>query len=265
MEWRYTRLTLCCGLLSVLYAACSPWDQLEVVSQNLYRPLAERDLNAFEQRLAHLQRSGASGDALIVATQWLYLLTCHPIPLFEEPKSPLWRAIYASLYLEETRSADDLGQLTAYLKGDPSPLQLEPKMLPPELWMTWPKDVEGWPDEAPSHISLPRQCKGETGRKAFDPESGVTLPSTVAQRIKIEQEPRPQLPPKSRALLTQLTKLILPSNLKQRAALWRRAARLGWGLKTLSALEELSDQQALPPLLRSWAWWPETRESWIRS
>jgi len=252
--------SLCALLGATLLWSCSPWDRLDVVSRDLYLPLARQDLSSFEQRLAHLTRSGARGDALTVATQWLYLLTCHPIPSLETPKSPLWRALYATLYLEETRSPHELGHLTPLLQSSSQALNLDPKMLPPELWMTWPKDVEGWPDEAPQYLSLSRACQGATGRVQFDPESGVTLPSSVAQRVQKESPPPPALTPQARHLLGLIRGALMPAQERDRQAFWRRGAQLGWGLVALDALEELDElgpKSMAPTNLTAWRWWLE--------
>lgn len=236
---------------------CSPWDRLDVISRTLYEPLSTRDLNGFEQRLAHLKRSGATGDALTVATQWLYLLTCHPIPHLDPPKNPLWRALYASLYLEETRAPDELGHLGALLQSKPDALKLDPLLLPPELWMTWPEDVEGWPDEAPLSMSLPRLCRGAVGRQSYDLSSGVTLPSVIEQRERKQQDAPPALPARAQHLLQSITELLLPKEAPARQAWWRLSAQLGWATSALDALEELEERAPEHPTLSAWRWWLE--------
>jgi len=234
---------------------CQDRSRLEAISQALFVPLAEGELNRFEQRLAHLKRSGASGDALIVATQWLYLLNCHPIPQLTAPSAPLWRALHASLYLEESRGSDDLGHLRGPLSPSGGGLKLSPQLLPPDLWMSWPKDVEGWPDELPASVELPRRCQGASGRVAFDPSSGVTLPSVVAQRLgKAQATPtRPEHAPQALKLMSTLGELLLPQAAIARAELWRSSARLGWALEVLKSLNELPQLQS--SLISSWRWW----------
>lgn len=244
--------------LGALLSACSPWDRLDVVSHTLYQPLAEHDLNAFEQRIAHLKRRGASGDALIIATQWLYLLHCHPIPFLESPQHPLWKALYASLYLEETRTQNELGQLGSLLQTS-SKLKIDPQVLPSELWMTWPKNVEGWPDEAPLYVQLPRVCQGRIGRINFDLSSGVILPSITAQRVnKIVTAPS-EISNKANYIVQEVTKLLLPSSTTLQNQFWRQSARLGWLLQAITHLNEVNlDEYGTPEtqtLIQSWVWW----------
>jgi hypothetical protein len=250
------------GSLGVSVSACAPWLDLSASPARLFEPLASRDLSGFEQRLAHLKRYGARGDAVTVATLWLYLLTCHPLPHLPPPQAPLWRALYASLYLEESRDPERLGHLSTLLveeglKNSPAGDRGE--------WARWPQALEGWPDEAPDHLVVPRRCPGRALQRGFGPRDGFVMPAASLASVWGERGDAPAGADEARAQAQGSNTLqarppwplsLISDALSEeaRARLWRDLAHLGWSRLTLESLEQVG-AGAGAPLLDAWGWW----------
>ena len=136
-------------------SGCLTINSLNSSANTLFQPISQNHLVKYEHRLAHLIQSGVKGEALDVARQWLYLMTCHPFPSdLKRPQDPLWGALYDSLILETTRDEKNMGHLAQFSTRF---TQTIPK-LNQNQWTEWPLNQEGWPDEMPQFIQVPSQC-----------------------------------------------------------------------------------------------------------
>ena len=269
----YTLWVGLCGIGGLLtMSGCAPWGHLGALSERLFEPLGDRNLSAFEQRLAHLKRAGAEGDAMIIATQWIHLLTCHPLPPLPPPQAPLWNALHASLYLEALRDERHSGHWSEVFAQ--SGLKLTPPQVDMSLWARWPKSEEGWPDERPIFLKV-NACRAidQLDQRQLV-WSGFPAPKSMMKALNVSERSPSSLddapssgaigPDQAEKRAEDSTSLHWPLNTFIQS-LQRHLGdegvldtqRLFWldrGLRSIGAIPVVDDP-SVARLIRSWRWW----------
>ncbi len=210
---------------------CMPQPTLRA-SDQLFAPLAEAQVSDFEQGLAHLKSSGATGDAMQLGVHWLYTSLCLSYPLSPTYDSPLWAALASGLRLESQRARS-----TALERFSMLPIaQLKARKLDATQWATWPKtkgDTEGWPDELPAWLDLKSKCPQALSLSAPQLKRALWPLSLLAVKGKIG-----------------------PISMER----WYQYLLADQALRSLSTWAK--EREVDPPLLiQEWRWWLEREQA----
>ena len=164
-------------------AACVPYERAKLDADTRFELLYQRDLSAFEQRLAAENQTAIDDDWTRVGEAWVALANCQKIDPHafadEDPEEkgsrakksdPLARFMHTSLRLEEARRERLIyhrgtGFRTSSLRGsmfstldDKDFFVREPSDLPSDH-IQWPAAEEAWADELPGAIQQPLECE----------------------------------------------------------------------------------------------------------
>ena len=162
-------------------SACVPYERAKIDANARFELLYQRDLSAFEQRLAAENQTDVDDDWTRVGEAWVALANCQKIDanaFASDPENPgadrsgdaLARFIHTSLRLEEARrerlifhrgtgfrKSSLRGSMFAALDDEDFFIR-EPSGLP-EDHIQWPAAEEAWVDELPGAIAQPNQCQ----------------------------------------------------------------------------------------------------------
>ena len=156
--------------------ACVPYERARLDADTRFELLYQRDLSAFEQRLAAENQTDIDDDWTRVGEAWVALANCQKIDphAFADDdaskRDPLARFLHTSLRLEEARRERLIyhrgtGFRNTSLRGsmfstldDKDFFVREPSELP-EDHIQWPAAEEAWVDELPGAISQPLECE----------------------------------------------------------------------------------------------------------
>ena len=167
-----------CALLVALtsFTSCVPYERARLPDSGRFRALHERDLSAFEQRLAAENQSGLDDSWTRLGEAWVRLATCQRVDrdaLAKTPSSrldPMAELLHASLVLEDVRRRRLIYHRGTRFVGlsitntifdpldDPLYFEREPVATPPDL-VVWPEGEEAWADELPGYLAQPLTCQ----------------------------------------------------------------------------------------------------------
>jgi len=169
------------GLL--LAAGCARFSHAEPRSEGRFGPLRQKDLSAFEHRIAVEKHTNRDGPWTRVAEAWLALANCRPVraeAFPEESEAPAAAFVHATVVLEDvrrrlrtaTRAAGRRlppGEVVFDDIAEPDHFEREPPDLAPDT-VEWPAERENWGDEIPAPVRVHGRCD-RLDRRVYSPSN----------------------------------------------------------------------------------------------